>query len=167
MSSFRGAAPIFSARIAYRDGTLYCDAGQPIAHEVRVCKGGDCNRMETTVQQETNALGRLVMARLEEKGLSYGDVARLGGLPKSTVYKLATTERWTNAPQVETLDRLARGLGLPPNVVRKAASEAVGLTQVVEEDPSLGILIGSIESLTAAEREQIAALVDAMTRGRA
>lgn len=114
-----------------------------------------------------NPLALLVQRRIEEKGLSYGDVARLGGLPKSTVYKIAHTERWTNPPQIETLDRLARGLGLPPNVVRKAASEAVGLTAVVEEDPSLGILIGSIESLTSDQREQIAALVDAMTRGNA
>jgi transcriptional regulator with XRE-family HTH domain len=114
-----------------------------------------------------NPLGLLVQRRLAERGWSYGDVARLGGLPKSTVYKLATTEHWTNAPQVETLDRLARGLGLPSNVVRKAASEAVGLTAVVEEDPALGMLVGSIEALTSEQRAQITALVDAMTRGSA
>lgn len=115
----------------------------------------------------TNALMRLIAERRAEQRLSYGEIAVAGGLPKSTVHKLATTEKWTNAPQSETLDRLARGLGLPPSVVRRAAAEAVGLTAVVEDDPATSILIGSIAELTAEQRMQVSALIDAMTRGNA
>jgi transcriptional regulator with XRE-family HTH domain len=113
----------------------------------------------------SNALTRLIAERREEQRLTYGEIARVGGLPKSTVYKLATIEKWTNAPQAETLDRLARGLGLPPSTVRQAAAEAAGLTEVVEDDPAMQILIGSIAELTAEQREQVAALVNAMQRG--
>lgn len=118
-------------------------------------------------ETEGNALSRLIAERRAEQRLTYGDIAKLGGLPKSTVHKLATTDKWTNAPQAETLDRLARGLGLPPTVVRQAAAEAVGLTAVVEDDPAMSILIGSIAELTEDQRVQIRALVDAMTRGNA
>lgn len=117
------------------------------------------------VSTTTNALRHLIETRRAEKRLSYGDIARAGGLPKSTVHKLATTVRWTKAPHPETLDRLALGLGVSASVVRRAAAEASGLTAVhtVEEtDEGLRVLIGSIEELTPDQRAQVAALVDAM-----
>ncbi|MDI9889138.1 helix-turn-helix transcriptional regulator, partial [Streptomyces sp. HNM0645] len=42
-----------------------------------------------------NALQELVKIRLEQQGWSYGEVARRGGIPRSTVHHLATTERVT------------------------------------------------------------------------
>lgn len=120
---------------------------------------------KVTVGEGGNRLMRLIAQRRDEKRLSYGDIARVGGLPKSTVHKLATTEVWSTAPHPETLDRLARGLGLPPATVRKAASEATGLTRYQEEvtaDEGVQVLIGSIEALTPEQRAQVAALVDAM-----
>lgn len=114
-----------------------------------------------------NALTRLIAERREALRLSYGDIALAGGLPKSTVHKLATTAKWSNTPHAETLDRLARGLQLPPAVVRRAAAEATGLTAVVEDDPEASILIGSIAELTADQRMQVRALIDAMQRGNA
>lgn len=114
-----------------------------------------------------NPLARLIADRRTEQRLSYAEIASRGGLPKSTVHKLATTMTWTHPPQAETLDRLARGLGLPPATVRLAAAEAVGLTSHKVRDESLGILFGSIEALTPEQRQQVAALVDAMVRGNA
>lgn len=111
-----------------------------------------------------NPLQRLISDRKEVLRLSYGDIARQGGLPKSTVHKLATTEQWTQAPHPETLDRLALGIRLPASTVRAAAAEAAGLTKVVldHEDHGLRMLVGSLESLTPDELRQISALVDAM-----
>jgi hypothetical protein len=45
-----------------------------------------------------NPLQRLILQRLRERGWSYGEVARRGGLPRSTVYTLATTEPGQAAP---------------------------------------------------------------------
>ncbi|MGD0705337.1 MAG: hypothetical protein ABSA02_36310, partial [Trebonia sp.] len=39
--------------------------------------------------QAVNPLQRLIAGRLRERGWSYGEVARRGGLPRSTVYTLA------------------------------------------------------------------------------
>lgn len=120
--------------------------------------------MSTEKMTELNALQRLIQARRDEKGWSYGDIAAQGELPKSTVYKLAT-QPWEGTPRPDTLDKLARGLQLPPAVVRKAASEATGLTaQVTREvtDEGLDLLIGTIETLTIEQRQQLWALVSAM-----
>ncbi|MEU2492361.1 helix-turn-helix transcriptional regulator, partial [Streptomyces sp. NPDC007883] len=71
-----------------------------------------------------NALQELVKSRLEQQGWSYGDVARRGGIPRSTVHHLATAGRVTRMPQQATLEGLARGLELPLDAVRRAAAEA-------------------------------------------
>lgn len=122
---------------------------------------------DKTVNVDTrlNPLAKLIADRRAERRLSYADIAKKGGLPKSTVHKLATTVSWTFPPSTVTLDRLARGLELPSATVRKAASEAVGLTAHVIVDPSLDTLVGSIEMLTEDQRAQVSALVDAMMRG--
>ena len=38
-----------------------------------------------------NPLQRLIQQRLRERGWSYGEVAKRGGMPRSTLYTLATT----------------------------------------------------------------------------
>src|ERR1700735_1788875 len=67
----------------------------------------------TTPEREVNPLQRLIQGRLSERGLSYGDVARRGGLPRSTVYTLATTRNLVRPPRPGTIDGAARGLDLP------------------------------------------------------
>ncbi|MET8212877.1 helix-turn-helix transcriptional regulator, partial [Streptomyces sp. NPDC005373] len=65
-----------------------------------------------------NALQELVKSRLEQQGWSYGDVARRGGIPRSTVHHLATVTHVARMPQQATLEGLARGLELPLDSVR-------------------------------------------------
>src|ERR1700753_1781878 len=74
-----------------------------------------------------NPLQRLIQQRLDERGWSYGDVARRGGLPRSTLYALATTRNLVRPPRPATIDALARGLDVPVAVVRAAAAESAGL----------------------------------------
>lgn len=111
-----------------------------------------------------NALARLIRTRRDETGWSYGDIARRGGLPKSTVHKLATTAEWSAPPLTATLDRLATGLSVPSSVVREAAAEAAGLThvEVNETDAGTRIIIGSLGDLTSEQRRQVVALIQAM-----
>ena len=72
-------------------------------------------------------LQRLILQRLKERKWSYGDVARRGGLPRSTVYTLATTRNLVRPPRPATIDALARGLDVPVSAVRAAAAESTGL----------------------------------------
>lgn len=128
--------------------------------------------LDTARAVEMNALRRLIANRREEeerygRSLSYADIARRGGLPRSTVYKLASQETWVRAPSGDTLDRLAKGLSLPTTTVREAAAEMVGLhTSETTTPDGMKMLVGSLHELDDDERAQVSALVRAMLSGR-
>ena len=124
------------------------------------------------VGQDHNPLQRLIHQRLRERGWSYGEVARRGGLPRSTVYTLATTRNLARPPRPATLDGLAKGLDLPVSAVRAAAAESTGLHYYDESpggrgqpgDPERELLIASIDELTAEDRRHVAALVESLRK---
>lgn len=111
-----------------------------------------------------DALQHLIIERMRELGRSYGDVARLGHLPRSTVHHLATHAHFGRLPNPVTLERLAVGLDLPLNVVRGAAASAAGLVldTAATGDPEIEVLIASFAKLTPADRRHVAALVRSM-----
>jgi hypothetical protein len=132
-------------------------------------------------------LQRLIRQRLEMQGWSYGDVAKRGGLPRSTVYTLATTRNLARPPRPATLNGLAWGLDLPVSVIRSAAAESTGLHYYDDEpgsagpggseaassgsagsgsagDPERDLLIASIDELTAEDRQHVAALVESLRK---
>jgi transcriptional regulator with XRE-family HTH domain len=120
--------------------------------------------------QPVNPLQRLIYERLRERGWSYGEVARRGGLPRSTVYTLATTRNLARPPRPATIDALAKGLDVPVSAVRAAAAESTGLHYYdeVEAGPSQSVdrdrelLIASIDELTPEDRRHVAALVESL-----
>jgi hypothetical protein len=111
-----------------------------------------------------DALQRLIAERMRELRRSYGDVARLGGLPRSTVHHLATHRHSGRLPNPATLERLAAGLDLPLNVVRGAAASAAGLVfdAAAADDPEIEVLMASFAQLSPADRRHVAALVRSM-----
>ncbi len=127
------------------------------------------------MESGTNPLQRLILDRLRERGLSYGEVARRGGLPRSTVYTLATTRNLVRPPRPATLDGLARGLDLPVSAIRAAAAESTGLHYYDDVpaapehpgDPERELLIASIDELTPEDRRHVAALVESLRRREA
>src|SRR5215831_12850048 len=108
-----------------------------------------------------DALQRLIAGRMRELRRSYGDVARLGKLPRSTVHHLATHRHSGRLPNPATLARLAAGLDLPLNVVRGAAAGLV-LETPATGDLEIEVLIASFARLTPADRRHVAALVRSM-----
>jgi HEAT repeat protein len=116
-----------------------------------------------TEATHTTTLQALLRERLENKNWSYGDVARRGRIPRSTVHHLATAERLLRMPQPATLDGLARGLELPLDIVRRAAAQSCGI-HVYEPapDPEVDVLIASLQQLSAQDRRHVAALVDSL-----
>jgi transcriptional regulator with XRE-family HTH domain len=126
----------------------------------------------TVPQQGRNPLQRLILERLHERGWSYGEVARRGGLPRSTVYTLATTRNLVRPPRPATIDALAKGLDVPVSAVRAAAAESTGLHYY--DDASTGqepagdqereLLIASIDELSPEDRRHVAALVESLRK---
>jgi transcriptional regulator with XRE-family HTH domain len=126
----------------------------------------------TVPQQGRNPLQRLILERLHEQGWSYGEVARRGGLPRSTVYTLATTRNLVRPPRPATIDALAKGLDVPVSAVRAAAAESTGLHYY--DDASTGqesagdqereLLIASIDELSPEDRRHVAALVESLRK---
>jgi transcriptional regulator with XRE-family HTH domain len=116
----------------------------------------------------SNALQELVRERLERQGWSYGDVARRGEIPRSTVHHLATAERLVRMPQPATLEGLARGLELPLDAVRRAAAESCGIHLYdAAPDPEVDMLMASLQQLSTQDRRHVAALVESLLdRGR-
>ncbi|HEX4788590.1 MAG TPA: helix-turn-helix transcriptional regulator [Actinospica sp.] len=118
--------------------------------------------------EPSNALQDLVRERVERQSWSYGDVARRGGIPRSTVHHLATAERLVRMPQPATLEGLARGLELPLDAVRRAAAESCGIhLYEATPDPEVDLLMASLQQLSAQDRRHVTALVESLlARGR-
>jgi transcriptional regulator with XRE-family HTH domain len=126
----------------------------------------------------SNPLQRLIQGRLSERGWSYGEVARRGGLPRSTVYTLATTRNLVRPPRPATIDALAKGLEVPVSAVRAAAAESTGMHYYDENDSGTAVgasggsggpgdqerelLIASIDELSPEDRRHVAALVESL-----
>jgi len=132
--------------------------------------GEDTGDAATAAGQAENPLQRLIRERLRERGWSYGDVARRGGLPRSTVYTLATTRNLVRPPRPATIDALARGLDVPVSAVRAVAAESTGL-HYYDEAPAgpdhpgnreRELLIASIDELSPEDRRHVAALVESL-----
>jgi len=127
---------------------------------------------DTAPEQGRNPLQRLNLERLHERGWSYGEVARRGGLPRSTVYTLATTRNLVRPPRPATIDALAKGLDVPVSAVRAAAAESTGLhyyddTSTGQEpagDQERELLIASIDELSPEDRRHVAALVESLRK---
>jgi len=101
------------------------DEPNPAAEEPRPAAEGP--RPGGTLEPALNPLQRLIQQRLRERGWSYREVARRGGLPHSTVYTLAMTRKLARPPRPATIDALAKGLDVPVSAVRAAAAESTGL----------------------------------------
>jgi len=134
--------------------------------------GGGPAESVTGAGHTVNPLQRLIQQRLRERKLSYGDVARRGGLPRSTVYTLATTRNLVRPPRPATIDALAKGLDVPVSMVRAAAAESTGLHYYDEApsgqrpsgDQERDLLIASIDELSAEDRRHVAALVESLRK---
>jgi transcriptional regulator with XRE-family HTH domain len=134
--------------------------------------GGQAGDPPAGPERAANPLQRLIQQRLQERNWSYGEVARRGGLPRSTVYTLATTLNLVRPPRPATIDALAKGLDVPVSVVRTAAAESTGLHYYDEaptDQPRSGdqereLLIASIDELSPEDRRHVAALVESLRK---
>jgi transcriptional regulator with XRE-family HTH domain len=110
-----------------------------------------------------NPLQILIRARMAEQHWTFADVARRGGLPRSTVHHLATNEQPSRPPHPQTLTRLAAGLDLPAERVRAAAAQStVHTVLTIAKDPEIEFLLSAMGRLSREDRRDIAAMVRTM-----
>jgi transcriptional regulator with XRE-family HTH domain len=119
-----------------------------------------------------NPLQVLIKHQLDQHSWSYSDVARRGGISRSTVHHMATSERLAQMPQQSTLEGLAKGLDIPVAPVHRAAAEACGVNLYLEDtlatgDPEVAILIASVQKLSSVDRKHVSALVESLLRNAA
>lgn len=109
-------------------------------------------------------LHEVIRSRMAEREWSYGDVARRGELPRSTVHHLATNGTLSRPPHPATLEKLARGLDLPLELVRAAAATTAGFTTWTETvaDPEIEVLAAALHRLSPDDLRHVRALVESM-----
>lgn len=107
-------------------------------------------------------LAALIETIADERGWSGREVARRCGLPYATVQKIMWNEG-TKTPRRETLDALAKGLGVPVTMLLDAAAADTGLRKSeIPDDADIAITMRAMSELPSERRREIAALARAM-----
>lgn len=121
--------------------------------------GRDVNHMDE--------LSRLIFRRKAELDLTWDDIAARGGFSSHTiVYAMAHKKERKQTPRLVTLERLAKALSVPLDVVKVAAADAAGF--VFEEIPTtlesasgLRIIAASYGELEESDKEKLVGLAEA------
>src|SRR5262245_47743146 len=121
-----------------------------------------------------DVLLRLIHQRMRDLGmvkrngnLNYSELARQTGIPRPTVYTLATNTQWSRPPEPRTLERLARGLDLPLVVVLKAAYEAAGWPyEEVKRGDRLALAVGDLDGMSDLDLLELQEAINSEQRRR-
>jgi hypothetical protein len=122
-----------------------------------------------------NALQRLILGRMSELDLTFAEVGRRGDIPSNTVWVLTKKLKHRQPPRAQTLERLAKGLDLPLDVVRAAAAEAAGyrledLTTTLDAAEDMRVIAQVIGDLNETDRATLRSLVvtygESLRKGR-
>lgn len=114
-----------------------------------------------------NELARLIMQRKEELGLSWYEIADRGGFSSHTiVYALAKKKEHRSPPRLDTLERLAKALSLPLDVIKVAAIQAAGfefeeVPTTLEASSDLRIIAAAIGEMDERDRAKLVRLAEA------
>lgn len=114
-----------------------------------------------------NELSRLIHKRKAELDLTWDDIAERGGFSSHTiVYALASKKEHRQTPRIETLERLAKALAVPLDVVKAAAVQAAGFE--LQEVPTtlaastdLRIVAAAMGQMSDADRAKLVRLAEA------
>lgn len=107
-----------------------------------------------------NSLQRLIRKRMTDLDLTFREVAAKGGLPYSTVSTLAHKSDHKQVPRLSTIEKLAKGLDVPVEVVRSAAIEAAGFRMEEISVPIDGaedarIVVAAMSTMSQADRAKM------------
>lgn len=113
-----------------------------------------------------NPLQRLIRSRMAELEITFREVAQRGDLPWSTVSALANKTEHRSVPRRGTLEKLAKGLDLPVDMVASAAAESAGLNlqevpTTLEASEDVRIVVASMSKMSPADRAKLRRLAQA------
>lgn len=122
-------------------------------------------------QRGDNELSRLIYRRKAELDLTWDDIAERGGFSSHTiVHALATKREHRQTPRLETLERLAKALAVPLDVVKDAAIRAAGfdlqdVPTTLEASADLRIIADCLGRMSAPDRSKLVRLAEAFAAG--
>jgi transcriptional regulator with XRE-family HTH domain len=108
-----------------------------------------------------NALQRLIRSRMAELDISFRDIEQRGGIPWTTVSTLVNKTEHRQVPRRNTLEKLAKGLDLPLDLVRAAAADAAGYqlqeipVTTLAEAEDVRIVAAAMANMTAEDRAKL------------
>lgn len=104
--------------------------------------------------QPVNPLGRLVQQTMDARGITAGQVAKRGGIDRSVVYDVIRRKEYKQTPQLSTLEGLARGLGLPLELIKEKAAEAVGIVVSRHTVEGVDVFLAELGELSGPRRRR-------------
>lgn len=112
-----------------------------------------------------SALSMLVHDHMVVENLTAAEVARRGGLPTTTVAAIRDGSRGART-RPETAKKLAKGLGLPEELVLEAAGHSIQSPHVEQSEER--IMLAAWRALTSEDREVLVAMAQTLrqVRGR-
>lgn len=113
-----------------------------------------------------NSLQRLIRKRMSDLDLTFREVATRGGLPYSTISTMANKTEHRQVPRLSTLEKLAKGLDVPVEVVRAAAVDAAGfrmeeISVPIDTAGEVRIIAAIAGQLSNADRAKLLRLAEA------
>lgn len=113
------------------------------------------------VMEQPGAVQRLIRERLAATGQSFRIAADRGGLPKSTLYELATRQVRRKLDD-ETIAALANAIKVPLATIRSAEAQDLGVVSRTDTSPGDALLLRMLAELAPDKRRYIKLLVEAM-----
>lgn len=112
-------------------------------------------------------LARLIKNRKTELGLTWQEIGKRGGFTShTTVHALANKTEHRQAPRRETLERLAKALNLPLDLVSQAAAQSAGyglqeIPTTLSNGEDIRIVAAAMNSMSEADRAKLRMIAQA------
>lgn len=118
----------------------------------------------------TSELSRLILDRMADLGLTYGEVAKRAqakghDISRASVYAIANSYKRHHTPYSKTLKALAAGLDYPFDVIATAAAQSAGyslqeVTVPLRSAGGLRVIAAAYEELDADQQADLARLAE-------
>jgi len=144
--------------------TIFTD--HDLGHIVLFCTfmchpvSSNITRMSQGGESAMSEVAELIRARLDEKGWSVRELARRADIPQATVHKIVSGQ--AVQPRMETLECIARPLGISSKSLLAAAASDAGYVTTTQDADGLNLLIAGLRELPPSRQREIAALIEAM-----
>jgi transcriptional regulator with XRE-family HTH domain len=108
-------------------------------------------------------LSDLIRSHQDRTGESYATIARRAELSKAKIGQLANTTQ-NHMPRVDTLERLAKGIGVPLRVIQQAAMASAGITpEDYSGEQRLDLVVAALRDLSNDDLETVFAVIQSLT----